>query len=189
MYRRFSGEKKLNVGLKTASFASSRRPPLQCYRCWGYGHMQTLSAVLPVGETVVNWTMFEKTAPTILCARTALKQMRLHQIVVIFCPHAMLRVLLCVTSQRNRHCCGEENMGSNPMYLHLNVHRSFEVARKHCNMVLSQSVDFISRNEPHVRDGTIISRFEGYSEVISSDRHSRSAFWVSPSMKYCAPLM
>lgn len=65
-------------------------------------------------------------------------------------------------------------MGSNLKYLHLNVNCSFTVACQLGKVVLSQSIDVISLNEPHVRDRTIIDRPDGYSEVISSDGQSRA---------------
>lgn len=41
-YRRFNGFKRLNVGWNAVYFGD-RRQPLQCYRCWKYGHTQKVS--------------------------------------------------------------------------------------------------------------------------------------------------
>lgn len=73
-------------------------------------------------------------------------------------------------------------MGTSPKCLHLNVNRSYAV--QFGKTILSLGIDITSLNEQHICEGTIIGRPNGYSEVLSSEKRRRAAFWVSPRLKY-----
>lgn len=76
-------------------------------------------------------------------------------------------------------------MGTSPKCLHLNVNRSYAVTEKLGKTILSLGTDVISLNEPHICEGSIAGRPNGYSEVFSPEDRGRAALWVSPRLKYC----